>query len=251
MKSIAPYLGILLSSASLGCTEEADIPEVPNLDAIHHAYEEPTAVLDLKGVKDVLATFPQLERLAAAFSSTEPLLDGVEETKSSTGERASPAIALRGSVQVTQPCSGGEGAPSTDAGARGSISLELAVEDSLIKPRFWANADHCALRGTLAAGEFAVILDGMFAFDVGSAIPLEKKREWQRQRTLLVALGTIRFDEYTLSNVSARFGEGLVEYLHELDGGYVVLLVTPDGFGVRDRDNTWFCGRGVPVCARS
>lgn len=251
MKSIAAYLGILLGAASLGCTDEAEIPEVPNLDAIHHAYEEPTAVLDLNGVKDVLEAFPELERLAAAFSSTEPLLDGVEDTKSSAGERANPAIALRGSVETTLQCSAGESAPSTDAGARDSIALELAVEDSLIKPRFWARADHCALRGTLAATEFAVTLDGVFAFDVGSPIPLEKKSEWQRQRTLLVALGTIRFDDYTFTNVSARFGEGVFEYLYELDGGYVVLLVTVDGFGVRDRDSTWFCGRGVPVCARS
>jgi hypothetical protein len=251
MKSVASYLSMLLGAAAFGCTEEAAIPEVPNLDAIHYAYDEPTAVLDWNGVRDVLATFPQLERLAAAFSSAEPLLDGVEGAKDSLGEHASPAAALRGSLETTLHCSGADADPSADAGARGSISLELALDDSRIKPRFWAFADHCALRGTVASAALAVTLDGMFAFDVGSPIPLESKAEWQRERTLMVALGTIRFDQYTLTNVSARFGAGRVEYLHELDTGHVVLLVTADGFGVRDRDTTWFCGRGVPVCARS
>ncbi len=248
MKALASYLSMLLGAAAFGCTEEAGIPEVPDLDAIHYAYDEPTAVLDSSGVNRVLAAFPQLERLAAAFSSVEPLLDGVADAKDSAGGHAGPAIALRGSLETTLQCSGADADPSADAGAKGSISLELAVEDSRIKPRFWASADHCALRGTVAYAQFAVTLDGMFAFDVGSPIPLESEAEGERQRrrTLVVALGTIDFDQYTLTNVSARFGEGRVEYLHELDTGHVVLLVTANGFGVRDRDNTWFGGRGVP-----
>jgi hypothetical protein len=99
------------------------------------------------------------------------------------------------------------------------------------------------------AAEFAVVFDGVFAFDVGSPIPLEQG--WQRQRTPARGARHDGFDTHTITDVSARFGAGRLEYLHELDGGHVVLLATADGFGVRDRDSTWFCGREAPTCARS
>lgn len=251
MRSIASGLCMLLGSAAPGCTEEPALPEVPNLDAIHHAYDEPTVTLDWRGVNRVLGAFPRLERLGAALGSTERLLDGVEDARDSAGEDAGAAIARHGSLETTLTCSGADAAQSADAGAKGSIALQLAVEGGRIQPRFWASADHCTLHGTAATADLGVILDGMFAFDVGAAIPLDSESGWARQRVLVVALGTIRFDEYTLTKVSARVGDGRVEYLHELDGGHVVLLVTADGFGVRDRDNTWFCGRGVPLCAPS
>jgi hypothetical protein len=249
MKSLVRLAAVVLHAAAFGCAGAADIPDVPELDALQQAYDEPSATLDARGARELLLTVPELERLAAAFSSAGPLLDRIEDARQSARKRASPTLALRGSMTLTVPCPGQLDQAEYDAAVNGDVSLELAVEGSRIKPTFWAIARHCVLRGVLTSGPVAVEIDGEFGFDVGSAISLEQA--WARGATLALAVGTMSFEDVSIGGgVSARFDQGRFEYSRDVTDGTVVLLVTDDGLGVRDREGTWFCGREVARCAR-
>jgi hypothetical protein len=246
---LAALAAFVLCTAASGCAGAADIPDVPELDALQQAYDKPSGALDATGVRELLETIPRLEQLAAAFGSAGPLLDRIEDARKNAGRRASPTMEVRGSITLTSPCPGAFGEVEYDAAANGHVLLELAVEKSRIKPTFWATAHHCVLRGVLISEAFAVEVDGRIGFDVGAPISLEQA--WERRTTLALAMGTISFNDISIGGgVSGRFAPGYFEYSYELDSGNVVLLVTEDGLGLRDREGTWFCDRGVTTCTR-
>jgi hypothetical protein len=249
MNSHIPWAAFFLCTAASGCAGAADIPDVPELDALHQAYDRPSAAVDATGVRELLETIPRLEQLAAAFGSAGPLLDRIEDARKNASKRASPTLDVRGSIRLTLPCPGAVGEVEYDAKVNGHVLLELAVERSRIKPTFWATAHHCVLRGVLMSQAFAVEVDGQMGFDIGSAISLDQA--WERKTTLALAMGTISFNDTSFGGgVSGRFAPGYFEYSYELDSGNVVLLVMEDGLGLRDREGTWFCGRGVATCTR-
>jgi hypothetical protein len=229
-----------------GCTEAADIPDVPDLGTLEQEYDTPTATLDGADVRPILDAFPELERLAGALRTTDPLIDSVEDAREAANTRSGSGVDLQGALTVDLACPGREAQQSFDQIANGSLSLDLAVEGGVIKQAFWATARHCVLRGALGSLAFPVELDGPIAIDLGAPVGLS--RPWQRARTLLSLLGTISIDTLTLHDVSARYGAREFEYLSSTERGSVVLFVTDDGVGVRDRDTTWFCDRGDGVC---
>jgi hypothetical protein len=233
--------------SAFGCAEATDIPDVPDLQALQRAYDEPSAALDSAVVSEVLEAFPALQPLAAAFSAAGPLIDRIEDARSTAGRRANSAIELRGSLSLNLPCPGHETEVAFNEALNGYFAVELAVRESQIRRTFWATARRCVLRGMIATVPLAVEIDGAFAFDVGADIPL--RGTWQRGRTLIVADGTVTFDDFALRQVSARFGEGSFEYLYELSGGTVVLQLSGEGVSIRGRDGTWLCGEEITTCA--
>lgn len=231
--------------APLGCTEAADIPDVPDLETLQQEYDGPTAALDGADAERVLEAFPELERVARALRTADPLLDSIDDAREAASQRSGTGVDLRGALTVDLTCPGQAAQPRLDTG-NGSLTLDLAVERGVIKPSFWATARGCLLRGELGSATFPVELDGDIAIDVG--VPIGLGAAWERSRTLVSMLGTISIDTLTLRDVSARYGARDFEYLQELEGGSVVLFVTEDGIGIRDRDSTWFCERGAGVC---
>jgi hypothetical protein len=231
---------------TLGCTEAADIPDVPNLETLQREYDAPTAGLDTADIRRVLAEFPELERLARALRTADPLIDSIEDARETANERSGSGVDLRGALTIDLACPGQEATPSHDEVSNGSLSLDLAVEAGVIKQAFWATARRCVMRGALGSVAFPVELDGPIAIDLGAPIGL--RRPWQRSRTLVSLLGTITLDAVTLRDVSARYGSSDFEYLWRTEEGSVVLFVTQDGVGLRDRDTTWYCERGDGVC---
>lgn len=232
-------------TVTLRCTEAADIPDVPALDDLERQYDEPTAALDGADVRQILDAFPELERLARALRTTDPLIDSVEDARAAANERSGSAVELRGALTIDLTCPGQEPQSSGEASS-GSLSLTLAVDAGVIKRTFWATARRCILRSSLGSVAFPVEMDGPIAIDLGAPIPLS--RTWQRGRTLISLLGTISLDTLTLRDVSARYGVGNFEYLQSTEEGSVVLFVTEEGIGLRDRDTTWFCERGNGAC---
>jgi hypothetical protein len=247
MSSLRFFSLTTFALSALRCTGAADIPDTPDLEALQRAYDQPSALLDAAAVRQISETFPQLEALAAAFISAGPLIDRIEDARTTAGKRASSAIELRGGLSLTLPCPGREPDVALDEAVNGYLALELAVEESQIRRTFRATARHCLLRGMIASDPLAVEIDGAFAFDVGTHIPL--RGTWMRGRTLAVADGTIAFGDVTVRGVSARFGEGSFEHLHEVPGGTVVLQLGAAGFSIRGRDETWLCGKEVFECA--
>ena len=81
-----------------------------------------------------------------------------------------------------------------------------------------------------------------------SSAPIGLRQALRRDRTLVSLLGTISIEALTLRDVSARYGARDFEYLQRTEGGSVVLFVTDDGVGLRDRDATWFCDTGDGAC---
>lgn len=236
-------LGCLVS---LGCTEAADIPDVPDLETLRQEYNAPTAGLDGADVRRVLDTFPALERLARALRAADPLIDSVHDARDAANERSGRGVDLRGALTIDLNCPGQEARPSFDEVSNGNLSIDLAVERGVIKQAFWMTARRCLLRAALGSLAFPVELDGPIAIDLGAPIGL--RQAWQRDRTLVSLLGTISIDALTLSDVSARYGPRDFEYLQRTEGGSVVLFVSEDGIGLRDRDATWLCERGDGVC---
>ena len=230
-----------------GCTEEADIPDVPDLEALQEQFDEPTAELDGSNARAIVDAYPELERYAAALESTDPLLGKIEDARRATNQRSGRGVKLRGGLTITTGCPGADREAHYDDPANGSVTFQLAVDEGRIKQAFWATAVRCVLRATLGSTVFPLELDGRVAFDVGA--PIELGVSWQRGRALVSLEGTLGGDALTLSGVSARLGtENEVEYLQELADGSVVLFVTNDGIGLRDRDTTWFCERGSAAC---
>lgn len=232
---------------TLACTDQAAIPNVPDLDTLQREYDAPSAAIDTQQVSELLDQYPELERVAAAIRTTDPLLDSVDDARESADERSGSSVDLRGALTVNVVCPGSGPTPTLDAEANGSLKLELAVEGDVIKQTFWATASQCRLRGSFNGEAFPVELDGRIAIDVGSPIPLGQA--WVRRSTLVSAEGTFTFGELTLRQITARFGPARFEYLQETADGSVVLLVTDEGIGLRDSDTTWFCDRETLTCA--
>jgi hypothetical protein len=232
--------------ATLGCAEAADVPDVPDLEALREEYNAPTAALDGEDIRRVLDTFPELEQLARALRTADPLIDSIDDARDAASQRSGSGVDLRGALTIDLTCPGEGAEPRFDQASNGSLELDLAVEAGVIKQAFWANARRCLLRGALGSVAFPVELDGPIAIDLGAPIGL--RRAWQRDRTLVSLLGTISFDTITLRDLSARYSTGEFEYLQNLEGGSVVLFVNDDGVGLRDRDTTWLCERGAGAC---
>jgi hypothetical protein len=231
---------------ALGCTEAADVPDVPDLEALQREYDDPTGSLDGVDLRRVLDAFPELEQVAGALRTADPLIENIDDAREVANERSGSGVELRGALTIELACPGAAAEPRFDAASSGSLSFDLAVDRGLIKPSFWATARRCALRGALGSQAFPVELDGEIAVDVGA--PISLGRAWQRGRTLLSMRGNVSIDTLILRDMSARYGARDFEYLQDLEGGSVVLLVTEDGIGIRDRDTTWFCERGAGAC---
>lgn len=245
-RSPDPFRVIFGLLVTFGCAEAADIPDVPDIETLHREYDAPTAGLDSAEVRRVLDEFPELERLARALRTADSLLDSVEAARKAADSRSGSGVDLRGALTIDLTCPGQEAQPSYDEASNGSFSLEMAVEGSVIKQALWATARRCAMRGALGSLVFPVELDGPIAIDLGAPIVLGQP--WQRSRTLLSLLGTLSIDALTLRDVSARYGARDFEYLLRTEGGTVVLFVTEEGVGLRDRNATWFCGGGDGLC---
>ena len=174
------------------------------------------------------------------------MLGKIDDARRAANQRSGRGIKLRGGLTITTGCPGADREAHYDDPANGSVTFQLAVDEGRIQQTFWATAVRCVLRATLGSTLFPVELDGRVAFDVGAPLGLDVS--WQRGITLISLEGTLGGDALMLSGVSARLGAGEVEYLQELADGSVVLFVTDDGIGIRDRDTTWFCERGSAAC---
>ena len=219
---------------------------MPDLAALAQEYDAPSAGLESDEIQRILDAFPELERLARALRTADPLIDNVDQAREAASDRSGSGVDLRGALTLDLACPGHDVEPHFDQPSNGTLSLALAVERSVIKQAFWATARRCLLRGELGSLAFPVELDGPIAVDLGAPIGL--RNALQRDRTLISLLGTISFDTMTLRDVSARYGTRDFEYLQRLEGGSVVLFVTEEGVGLRDRNTTWFCERGAGVC---
>jgi hypothetical protein len=246
MNSTLPLLPAYVCGV-LACAQAADVPDVPDLDALQREYDDPSGGLEPEEVEELVERFPELESMAAALRTVEPILARIDDARDTADGRSGSGVELRGALMVELACPGGARTPRYDKALNGSLSLELAVAGSEIQPTFWATAQGCLLLGAVGPLAFPVEIDGRIAIDVGSPIPLGGT--WQRSRTLISHQGTISFGGLTLRDLSARLSQDRFEYLFDTPSGTVVLLVTEDIVGVRDRNATWFCDRGTAECA--
>lgn len=238
-------LCMILAANLLACSGAADIPTTPDLTKTQEAYDKPTASLDSDTVEETLAEFPPLDQLEAGFRASGYATTGVNDAGSTASKKSGAQIDIQGSLRVNLRCPGDLDDPTYDPNTNGSLSLTLAVDDNRIKRGVGGTADRCVLRGRVLDLPVRVEIDGPVAFDLGSDIGLRAR--WSG--TLLVfVLGTISIGDLVLENLSARYTEERLEYLHvrSRDGKTVVAEVSGDGIRIRDADLVWFCRSGEP-----
>src|SRR5689334_3346826 len=208
---------LLLACCALACAGEAELPELPSLTQLSSEYDQPTAELAPARIRNVIDSFPELQRLLAAFRSTAAVLDSVDDAQAPASQRAGDGIRLRGSLLVTLRCPGDVDRPSYDEELNGTLLLTLGVNRSAILRNVGGDASACRLSGNFAGLSIGVMLDGPIDFDLGQNIPLGQS--WSRTRWLVAVRGSITVEDVRFDNVSARIGPGSVEHLQRLADG--------------------------------
>jgi len=210
---------------------------------MQHDYDFPTASLDVDTVQEALTELPPLDALAAGFRASGYVTTGVDDAGGTASKKSGGAITIQGSLRVNLRCPGDLDDPTYDASANGSLSLTLGVEDNRIKRGIGGTADHCVLRGLLLDLPVRVEVDGPVAFDLGRDIGLRAR--WSGT-LLMVVRGTITVGDLVLDNLSARYTEERLEYLHvrSRDQSTVVAELSGDGIRIRDQNLVWFCRSG-------
>jgi hypothetical protein len=237
---------IVLSACLFACSGAAEIPDTPDLTALQAEYNKPSATLDVDTVQEALGELPPLDALAAGFRASGYATTGVDDAGGSASKKSGGAITIQGSLRVNLRCPGDLDSPAYDPNTNGSLSLTLGVEDNRIKRGIGGRADHCVLRGRLLDLPVRVEVDGPVAFDLGHDVGLRAK--WSGT-LLMFVIGSITVGDLVLENLSARYTEERLEYLHRRqDGSTVVAELSGDGIRIRDRDLVWFCRSGEP-CA--
>jgi hypothetical protein len=239
----------ILATSALACAGEAGIPELPSLAQLSREYDRPTAALQQSRVRSAIDSLPELQRLLAAFRSTATVLEGVDAAQRPASQQTGEGIRLRGSLHVTLRCPGDIARPDYDEARNGSVLLTLGVQRSAILRNVGGNASDCHLNGTLAGVSVGVTLDGPVDFDLGQNIPLGQS--WSGTRWLVAVGGSIRVEDVSFDNVSARIGPEAVEHLQRLaDGTSVVLSASSSAVTLRDADATWSCDTEGGPCER-
>lgn len=241
MKTDSNGIGrLLLASCALACAGEAELPELPSLTELSREYDQPTAELAPARIRGVIDSYPELQRLLAAFRSTATVLDSLDEAQDPASKRAGEGIRLRGSLRVALRCPGDLATPKYDEDLNGSVSLTLGVDKNAILRSVGGNASECRLSGNLAGLSIGVMLDGPIDFDLGQNLPLGQP--WSGLRWLVAVRGSITVEDVRFDDVSARIGPGAVEHLQRLpDGTSVVLSASTSAVTLRDAESTWSC----------
>jgi hypothetical protein len=197
----------------------------------------------------VIDTVPRLQSLLAAFRSTATVLDGVDDAQSPASQRTGEGVRLRGSLRVTLRCPGDIARPNYDEALNGSVALTMGVQQSAILHNVGGNASECRLSGNLAGLSLGVTLNGPIDFDLGENVPLGQS--WSGTRWLVAVRGSIRVDDVSFEDVSARVRPGVVEHLQRLpDGTSVVLTASSSAVTLRDAGSTWSCDTKGGPCER-
>jgi hypothetical protein len=220
------------------------VPAVPDLSSLQAEYDQPSARIDPTAVREALLRVPELKGLAATFERTQTLVDRAVAAGDTADDQAGGAIELRGGLNVTVDCPGDSNAPVDDPG---TLSLQFAVKRSRIKGSFWGLADHCIFAATVDDLPVRAEMDGDLAMDIGEDVPLGE--EWSGSRLLLSLIGPLTLQGVTFEGVSVRLIGGRFEYLRSDTGGSIVLFSTNSGLGVRDSEQTWYCGTDYSGCA--
>jgi hypothetical protein len=227
---------------TLACSGAADIPPTPDLTKLQGLYDRPTAMLDATSAVEALRQMPSLPDLVAGFRASGYAVKGVDEASSLPPVEG---FRVQGGLDVTVQCPGDLAVAAY--GTNGSISFTLGVEKNLIKRGISGQATKCVLHGERVGVPIRVELNGPVAFDLGRDLGLHQR--WSG-RLLMNVGGSLDVAGYTLDNLSARWTDDRVEYLHVLeDGDTVVAVVTDEGaVALRDQQTIWGC-QGNESCA--
>jgi hypothetical protein len=239
-----------LSGVFLACSGAAEIPDTPDLTSIQREYEHPSAQLDVDTVQETFAEIPSLDTLTAGFGAASYATTGVDSAGGTASEKASGRVRIQGSLRVNLRCPGDLADPSYDRDTNGSLSLTIGVEDNRIKRGVGGTADHCKLRGVLLDLPVPVEVDGPIAFDLGHDIGLRDR--WSGT-LLMVIRGSITIGDLTLDNLSARYSDETLQYLHRRNDALrstVVAQASGDGITIRDAGGVWFCRNGEQCAAQ-
>jgi hypothetical protein len=246
---VKPYW-ILAFVALTACSGAAEIPDTPDLTGLQHEYDQPSATLDATTVQETLEEIPPLDPLAAGFRASTYATTGVDNASGTASKKSGGAISIQGSLRVDLRCPGDLDSPTYDPDTNGRISMTVGVADNRIKRSVGGTADHCVLRGRLLSLPIRVELEGPIEFDLGHDVGLRAR--WSGT-LLMVVKGSITIGDpqdpiLALDNLSARYTEERLEYLHERpDGTTVVAELSGDGIQIKDHEKVWFC-RGDEPC---
>lgn len=231
-----------LDTSLTACAGAAEVLDTPDLRELESEYDQPTAAVDQTGVEDAIRRIPPLRDLEAGFRAAEYVMDGVDRAGDAAAQQEFDSTRSYGSIRVTLRCPGGLDARN-DAEDDGTVELTFGIDESLIKRGVAGVASHCVLGGARSGIPVHVELDGPFAFDLGRDVTF---RERGTDRLLMVISGSIEIDGIVLRNLSARWTDTRLEYLHlRHDGTTVVAEIGPAGTAIRDRNAVWNCSDGT------
>jgi hypothetical protein len=238
--------GATFALGVLGCAGPAEVPDTPDLRELLSEYQQPSATLDKQTVTDAFASAPNIQTLAAGFTTVSAATPSINAANDKLERRSDSALRVQGSMRITLTCPGDGPEPTLDAAKNGSIVLTLGVEETRILRGIGATANQCLARPAFLGHSVRVSLDGPIAIDLGKNLG-----EGDGAIELLISLlGEVQLGDTVFRSINGRFTREGFESLFVLqDGSTIVLTAKGDGrVGVRDQQGFWNCSADTLEC---
>ncbi|MET0595692.1 MAG: hypothetical protein ABW133_23545 [Polyangiaceae bacterium] len=243
-----------LGMAFTGVACAADPPlEVPNLDELVHAYEHPTAEVDVVAAERIvdsalgthLAAF-----LAGRLHFVSEAIDAAAKGFATGQIDLDEDLGLTGKVKVRVICPGSERDRAPDATRNGTVSLQTLIADNAVGPVAFGEAKACIvdLKDVplppwvhVSIPEFhPARIDGPVALHVGQ---LALNRPISIAPIIAIE-GTLSIENLlSVDHFDLRLPGGpVVETRVKLPNGtHAVVFADQVEIGVRERRGTWTC----------
>ncbi len=267
MGRLLPGTAVVVTAMSafslIGCEDDVDIPEGPNLAPLAAQYNFPDGTLNQQNIKDVaeqaLVEFNAIEKVGAldfvvdTFDAVDDTIQKFADPDGNPDDDIGGRVKVNGVAYVQTICPGRT--ERLDRAVNGILEMNVPFQESLLAPVLFGGFRSCQFMVTSRAGgtrdSTFVELDSDINAYVGPGVRLSLKG----LQSVLFQLpdGTVSFDggpPESFDTDFRRFVDGRLEVRVEVEDGDVVPFINRDtrSVGIRASNASYCCDFEERIC---
>lgn len=254
----------LVASTLVGCKDDVDIPEGPDLTPLVNEYDSPSGTLDEENVARVAAVATEKLETVESIGDLDFVVDTLNATKDTVEDFAAAdgdpdpdvggTVRVSGVARVRTICPGVTG--ELDASVNGTLNVNVPFRENRLSPVVFGAFDRCSFRVAREEGgarTIPVLIDSSIAANIGTGVSFELAG---LDAVLYRLKGTAKVSAaptFDLDTDFRTFRDGRVEVRVAAADGDVIPFVNRDTLasGIRTRDADFCCDFGERVCIQT